>query len=102
MLNVMQRPAIRAHAVELSPTFLAAHSIPKGSTEEAATDDIINHQLPKLAQLREQNGKLCENIDVFVEKGVFERDCGRRILAAGAAQGLRINFHGDEIHPMQR
>lgn len=39
--------------------------------------------------------------DVFCEKGVFERDDTHRILAAGAQAGLKINFHGDEIHPME-
>jgi imidazolonepropionase len=38
---------------------------------------------------------------VFCEKGVFERDDSRRILEAGARAGLKINFHGDELHPMQ-
>lgn len=39
--------------------------------------------------------------DVFCEKGVFERDDSRRILEAGAKAGLKINFHGDELHPLQ-
>jgi imidazolonepropionase len=39
--------------------------------------------------------------DVFCEKGVFEAEDTRRILEAGAAAGLKLNFHGDEIHPMQ-
>lgn len=42
-----------------------------------------------------------ENIDVFCEKGVFEADHTKRILEAGKKAGFRINFHGDELHPMK-
>lgn len=44
---------------------------------------------------------VCSFSDVFCEKGVFEHDDTRRILATGAQAGLKINFHGDEIHPME-
>jgi imidazolonepropionase-like amidohydrolase len=39
-------------------------------------------------------------IDVFCEKGVFELADSRAILEAGAAAGLGINFHGDELSPI--
>ena len=42
-----------------------------------------------------------DNIDVFCEKGVFGLDETRRILEAGKAAGLALNFHGDELHPMK-
>ncbi|KAG3119600.1 hypothetical protein PI124_g2251 [Phytophthora idaei] len=38
---------------------------------------------------------------VFCEKGVFEHDDSHRILEAGKKAGLEINFHGDEMYPMQ-
>lgn len=41
------------------------------------------------------------NIDVFLEKGVFDREETREILQAGKELGLEMNFHGDEINPMQ-
>ena len=41
-----------------------------------------------------------DSIDVFCEKGVFDRNTTRRILEAGKAAGLAPNFHGDELHPM--
>ena len=41
-----------------------------------------------------------DSIDVFCEKGVFDRDATRRILEAGKAAGMAPNFHGDELHPM--
>uniref|UniRef100_A0A1A8MSC1 Probable imidazolonepropionase n=1 Tax=Nothobranchius pienaari TaxID=704102 RepID=A0A1A8MSC1_9TELE len=46
-------------------------------------------------------GKLrVNNIDVFCEQGVFDLDSTRSILEAGKEMGLNINFHGDELHPM--
>ena len=38
---------------------------------------------------------------MFCEKGVFGLEETRRILQAGKAAGLAINFHGDELHPMK-
>lgn len=101
LLRVMNRPAVRAHAVELSPTYLGAHSVPKGSTAAAATADIVDHQLPMLKALRDAGALKCENIDAFVEKNVFESADAQRLLSAGAALGLRINFHGDELTLMK-
>lgn len=37
---------------------------------------------------------------MFHEKGVFETEQTRKILQAGKDIGLRINFHGDELHAM--
>lgn len=102
MLRVMHREAVRAHAVELSPTYLGAHSVPKGSTASAATSDIVERQLPALVRARDAGQLRCENIDAFVEKGVFEPADAQRLLAAGAALGLRVNFHGDELSLQRR
>lgn len=64
-----------------------------------ATQDVIKNQLPQLISLKEEGQlKTCENIDVFCEKGVFDRDQSRSILVAGQKAGLRINFHGDELN----
>lgn len=41
-----------------------------------------------------------DNVDVFCEKGVYDLDQSRRILEAGRRIGLQMNFHADEIHPM--
>ncbi len=41
-----------------------------------------------------------QNIDIFYEKGVFEREDTKKILQAGKQAGLLLNFHGDELNPM--
>ena len=67
---------------------------------EAATEDVLNAQLPALKSLRDSGELSVENIDVFCEQGVFDNDSTRRILKAGIEAGLHINFHGDELHNM--
>lgn len=72
----------------------------RGSDQEAATDDIINRQLPELAREQAAGNIRVDNIDVFCEKGVFDVDHSRRILRAGLDAGLRVNFHADELSPI--
>ena len=67
---------------------------------EEATDDVINNQIPQITALIKEGELSVDNIDVFCEKGVFDTDATRRILEAGKAVGMAINFHGDELHPM--
>jgi len=38
-----------------------------------------------------------EFIDIFCDKGIFERETTKRILEAGNTIGLCGNFHGDEL-----
>ncbi|KAM4748144.1 putative imidazolonepropionase isoform 2-T2 [Rhinophrynus dorsalis] len=99
MLRVIKQ-AQREMDIGISSTYCGAHSVPKGKTAKEATDDIISHHLPALKQMA-LNGELhVDNIDVFCEKGVFDLESTRRILQAGKDIGLNVNFHGDELHPM--
>lgn len=72
----------------------------RGSTAEKATEDVINNQLPAIKRLMKEGQLHVDNIDVFCEKGVFDLEQSRAILEAGKAAGLQINFHGDELHPL--
>uniref|UniRef100_A0A8D1ZSG9 imidazolonepropionase n=1 Tax=Sus scrofa TaxID=9823 RepID=A0A8D1ZSG9_PIG len=57
---------------------------------------------PEALQELGRDGEIrVDNIDVFCEKGVFDREATRRILQSGKDMGLQINFHGDELHPMK-
>lgn len=100
MLQVLH-DAQALQPVELSPTFLGAHAIPPGATEEAAARDVLERQLPAVLAAAAEGTLRVENIDAFCEQGVFGTESTRAIMQAGAAAGLRINFHGDELHPMQ-
>lgn len=74
--------------------------VSRGSTAEVATQNIIDVQIPALKDLCNSGSLSIDNIDVFCEKGVFDTDASRRILRAGQEAGWKINFHGDELHPM--
>ena len=75
-------------------------SFVRNSTAEETTQHIVNEQIPAIASLCESGDLHVDNIDVFCEKGVFDTDQSRRILVAGKNAGWQVNFHGDEIHPM--
>ena len=73
---------------------------PRGSTVEEATQNVIDVQIPALRELCLSCALYVDNVDVFCERGVFDTDSARRILTAGKEAGWRINFHGDELNPM--
>lgn len=66
---------------------------------QAATGDILDNQIPKLAELQNSGEISVDNIDVFCEKGVFDNDHTKAILNKGKQElKLSINFHGDELN----
>ncbi|XP_036373379.1 probable imidazolonepropionase isoform X2 [Megalops cyprinoides] len=99
MLAVLEK-AKQSLPIGISSTFCGAHAVPKGKTVAEATEDILKVQLPGLREKMVQGELRVDNIDVFCEKGVFDLDSTRTILQAGKDIGLQINFHGDELHPM--
>jgi imidazolonepropionase len=70
----------KTHPITISATYLGAHAIPKGMTEDQATEDIIQHQLPELDRLRREGLISVDNIDVFCEKGVYDTEHTQAIL----------------------
>ncbi len=75
-------------------------SIGRGGTAVEAAQNVIDVQIPALRDLCSSGSLHIDNIDVFCEKGVFDTDTSRRILKAGKEAGWNINFHGDELNPM--
>jgi imidazolonepropionase len=77
--------------VRLVPTCLAAHDFPpERRSDPSYVDEIIERILPAAA-------KLAVFCDAFVERGVFTREQGERVLRAGAALGLIPRLHADEL-----
>ncbi|XP_068573285.1 probable imidazolonepropionase isoform X1 [Cebidichthys violaceus] len=99
MLEVIEE-ARRTLPINISSTYCGAHAVPKGKTVAEATKDILQVQLPKLKEQMSAGTLRVDNIDVFCERGVFDLGSTRSILQAGKDMGLNINFHGDELHPM--
>lgn len=84
----------RLHTVDVVPTFLGAHVIPReyNDNPQGYVDLIIEEMIPKVAE-----GKLAEFCDVFCEKGIFSLARTRRILVAGKGHNLKPKVHADEI-----
>uniref|UniRef100_A0A3B3TIC9 Probable imidazolonepropionase n=1 Tax=Poecilia latipinna TaxID=48699 RepID=A0A3B3TIC9_9TELE len=99
MLEVIEE-ASRSLPMSISSTYCGAHAVPKGKTVAEATEDVLQGQLPRLKELMSAGSLKVQNIDVFCEQGVFDLDSTRAVLLAGKEMGLNINFHGDELHPM--
>ena len=109
MLRVINR-ARALHKMRIFATFLV-HAVPKGRTSGEVTNDIVENQLPKLAELvnagsfgnfrsQDEDSRAVHFIDVFCEHGpsFFTPDQSQRILARGKELlGVEAAFHGDEL-----
>jgi imidazolonepropionase len=97
MLRVLEAGRLALEGTcDLVATYLGAHAVPTGTTAAAAMRDIVEVQIPEIKRLKDAGEIRPEMIDVFHETGVFV-DETRAILEAGAAAGMRANFHGDEL-----
>lgn len=85
------------HPVDLVPTFLGAHAVPKEYKEdrEGYIRLLCEELIPAVA-----GEKLAEFCDVFCETGVFSAQESQTILEAGKRYGLIPKIHADEIDPI--
>jgi len=88
--------ALRAEGWSLDITLMPAHDLP---TEFAGDPDryiatVAEVWQPELVRRFPGAARFC---DVFVERGVFTPEHGRRILEAGKALGLIPRIHADEF-----
>ncbi len=83
-----------AHEVDLVPTLLAAHAVPREFTGRADSfvDLIVEELLPAVAQ-----EELAEFCDAYCDVGAFTIEQGRRVLEAGSELGLTPKLHADEF-----
>ena len=91
ILRVMRRLA-QETPLEIIPTFLGAHAVPRGSSPDKYVDLVINQMLPRVAE-----EKLAEFCDVFCECGYFDIDQARKILTAAKKLGLKLRGHVDQF-----
>ncbi len=86
-----------AQPLDLVPTFLGAHAVPKEYKGEPDRylDLVIEEMLPLVVEK-----KLARYCDVFCEEGVFSVEQSRRVLSAARDKGLGLKMHADEIVPL--
>jgi imidazolonepropionase len=78
--------------LEIVPTFLGAHAVPRGLSPDEYLDVVITEMLPRVTA-----EKLAEFCDVFCERGYFDIDQSRRILSAAKKVGLSLRGHVDQL-----
>ncbi len=78
--------------LDLVPTFMGAHAVPPGYSEEEFTNYIIKDMLPKIAV-----EGLAEFCDVFCEPGVFSVVSSERILVKAKQLNFKLKIHADEL-----
>ena len=91
ILRVMER-LNKETPLEIVPTFLGAHAVPRGMDADEYVELVIDQMLPRIARK-----KLAEFCDVFCERGYFDVERSRRILTAARESGLRLRIHADQL-----
>src|SRR5205085_10700485 len=79
-------------SLEVVPTFLGAHAVPRETSPNEYVDLVINEMLPRVAK-----EKLAEFCDVFCERGYFDIEQSRKILSAAKKLGLKLRGHVDQL-----
>lgn len=78
--------------LDLVPTFMGAHAVPPGYSEEEFTKYIVEGMLPQVA-----SSDLAEFCDVFCEPGVFSVLSSETILRRAHELNLKLKIHADEL-----
>jgi imidazolonepropionase len=88
------RDAGAGHPVEVVPTFLGAHTVPREHRDRRGeyVALIVDEMLPRVVE-----GRLAEYADVFVDAHAFDLVEARRVLDAAREAGLGVRVHADQI-----
>jgi imidazolonepropionase len=78
--------------LEIVPTFLGAHAVPRKMDADEYVDLVVNEMLPRVT-----SDSLAEFCDVFCERGYFDFEQSRRILNSAKGRGLRLRIHADQL-----
>jgi imidazolonepropionase len=91
ILRVMRR-LNQETPLEIVPTFLGAHAVPRKMHADEYVDLVVNEMLPRVT-----SDSLAEFCDVFCERGYFDIEQSRRILSAAKKLGLKLRIHADQL-----
>jgi len=92
-------------ALDIVPTFMAAHAIPPGKEREGYVDDVVNDMLPRVVSMASAESErsgipldvLLPYVDVFCDRGYFTLEDTRKIFEAAIKLGLKPRVHSDEF-----
>jgi imidazolonepropionase len=91
ILRVMRR-LTQETPLEIVPTFLGAHAVPRKMHVDQYVDLVVNEMLSRVT-----SDGLAEFCDVFCECGYFDIEQSRRILSAAKKLGLKLRIHADQL-----
>jgi imidazolonepropionase len=78
--------------LEIVPTFLGAHAVPREVSSDEYLDVVVTKMLPRVTA-----EKLADFCDVFCERGYFNIDQSRKILSVAKKLGLSLRGHVDQL-----
>lgn len=78
--------------IDLVATFMGAHAVAPGYSEEEFTNYLVDEVLPEIAA--HDQAEFC---DVFCEPGVFSVSSSERILAKAKQLHFKLKIHADEL-----
>ena len=78
--------------LQIVPTFLGAHAVPREMDADEYIELVIDQMLPRIA--RETLAEFC---DVFCERGYFDIEQSKGILMAARKLGLKLRIHADQL-----
>src|SRR3954449_11197064 len=78
--------------LEVVPTFLGAHAVPREISPDEFLNVVITEMLPRV--IAENLAEFC---DVFCERGYFDIHQSRKILSAAKKLGLKLRGHVDQL-----
>src|SRR5436309_6989758 len=78
--------------LEIVPTFLGAHAVPREFSPDEYLDVVVTEMLPRVTT--EKSAEFC---DVFCERGYFDIDQSRKVLSAAKELGLKLRGHVDQL-----
>jgi imidazolonepropionase len=73
-------------------TFLGAHVVPDGTSADDYVELVCGPMLDAVAGV-------ATAIDAFCEEGAFDEEQCRTVLSAGAARGLALHVHANQLKP---
>jgi len=91
ILRVMRR-LNQETPLEIVPTFLGAHAVPRKMRVDEYVDLVVNEMLSRVT-----SDGVAEFCDVFCERGYFDIEQSRRILTAAKKLGLKLRIHADQL-----
>lgn len=89
-----QRSLIAAQTVTDETTFLGAHVVPPEFADRP--DDYVDLVAGPMLEACAPHARWA---DVFIERGAFDAEQGRRVLEAAKAKGLGLRVHANQLTP---